>query len=88
MASLYQGFAQVAFSPVGNYDLSSLDLTLKTITLLDFAAGTYEVTLVGDAPHVETDSYVRILLPDGTEHSGRVTGISGATIAFLGNLTG
>ncbi|WPO97597.1 hypothetical protein SFA35_13045 [Pseudomonas sp. HR96] len=88
MTSLYQGFAQVAFSEVGIQDFTSFALSLKTITLVDLTPGTYEVTLLGDEPEVATDSYVRILLPDGSEHSGRVTGVCGSTIAFLGNFTG
>ena len=87
MSSTYQGTAQVAFSPDSKYDLvSELSFAQYTIILTEISAGTFEATLTGSTPEVLPDWYMRIVLPDGSEHAGRVTSAMGSRIAFLGNI--
>jgi len=87
MSAIYEGPAQVAFSLQSRYDVTNeLSLTPCTVTIVELSAGTYEATIFGGAPRMPVNAYLRVVLPDGTEHGGRITSMIGSTFAFLGNI--
>ncbi|WP_213877106.1 hypothetical protein [Pseudomonas sp. dw_358] len=85
MTFIYQGPAEVFFSPSDTPELSIVPSAAHTVTLTELAVGTYEVSFLSSPPD-ESGAYLKIILPDGSAHGGRITSRNGSLMAFLGNV--
>lgn len=86
MTFIYQGPAEVILSPTETPELAVTQSAAHTVTLTEVMVGTYEVSFLSTPPAAERNHYLKLILPDGTEHGGRITSRNGSLMAFMGNL--
>lgn len=87
MTFTYQGPAHVEFSVGSKFQYAAhTQHTSQTLSLTEVVAGTFEACFIGTLPDFGEMTYVRIVLPDGTEHGGRITQQLGSMISFLSNV--